>query len=477
MKRQELRIEKEIVKTVRMDYQLYIPPSHEDEETVKEKPPLILYLHGAGGSGSEPDLVRREGLPDHVEHVSEFPFIVVAPQCPIGVFWNTKEDEVIAILDEVTERWNVDPERVYLTGYSMGAYGVWHLAVHYPKRFAAIAPVSGGGDPSYARDLQEMPAWIFHGTDDEVIHASESEKIAEAMRKVGAEVELTLYPGSGHDCWKKVYASEALYRWFLEHKISSRSEKIERHRTEEGQEMGSYPTKQIGAEASTDSYAYSPEVSGSDENTISEASDAGNAYGLLDQDGSLITDGTVRLRIQPVTDTDAGDLLALELKNRDFFRQFAETREESFYTQEGQERRVRGAIDGAAVDERYLFTVRLRETGELIGTVDLTGVNRGSLQSAWLGYFLDKDHNGRGYMTESVQFIVRHAFEVLVLHRLEAGVMPHNEASLRVLEKAGFQREGLARQNVKIDGRWQDHVSLGIVNPKDMESDQHTDHV
>ncbi|NGZ74557.1 GNAT family N-acetyltransferase [Saccharibacillus alkalitolerans] len=482
MKRQDLRLEKEIVKTVRMDYQLYLPSGY--EKGVSPKAPLIVYLHGAGGSGAEPELVRREGLPARAESGASLPFVIAAPQCPIGVFWNTQEDEVLAILDEVEERWNIDPERVYLTGYSMGAYGVWHLAVHHPKRFAAIAPVSGGGDPAYAKELRTMPAWIFHGTDDEIIHASESEKIAEAMREAGAEVELTLYPGSGHDCWKKVYSNEALYRWFLEHTASGRHA---RKREEAGEETDA-ETDQSGAKRSdAESRTFGrtadiPEEAAGEAAMVGERNEypsenPADAFGdrLSErpqwEDGTsalgLYHDGTQRLNIEPVGEEDIDDLFELEAKNKEFFRGFAATREELFYTRSGQTERVRRAIEASAVDQRYLFLVRERATGKLIGSVDLMDVSRGSLQSAWIGYFMDKEHNGKGYMTEAIRFVVRHAFEVLALHRIEAGVMPHNEGSLRVLEKAGFQREGLTRSSVKIDGRWRDHVLLAILNPKD----------
>lgn len=475
MQRQELRVDKQILKTIHMDYLLYVPLGYKDNDS--KKWPLILYLHGAGGSGTQPDQIRREGLPAHLETQHDFPFIVAAPQCPLGVFWNTREDELVAILDELTEHRNIDPDRVYLTGYSMGAYGVWQLAAHHRERFAAIAPVSGGGDPAYARKLGDMPTWIFHGLDDQVIRSSESEKIAEAMRAAGAEVELTLYPGMGHDCWKKVYANEGLYRWFLEHTAADRivteteAESMRDH--EEERSSGSSISARILSDRNSDDSMedHTRTVAPSESPGISERAERPSR-----QKGSttlgLYSDGTERLRIEPVRESDIDDLLTLEIDNKEFFRLFAGTREESFYTREEQDARVRRAVDAAALDERYLFMVRERQAGVLIGIVDLTGVSRGSLQSAWLGYFLDRSYNGQGYMTEAVRFVVRHAFEVLVLHRIEAGVMPHNEPSLRVLEKAGFLREGLSRRSVKIDGRWRDHVLLAILNPKDMADEE-----
>lgn len=471
MNSQQLRIDTQIAKSICMDYLLYVPAGYEAESS--KKWPLILYLHGAGGSGMQLDQIRKEGLPARLETEPDFPFVVVAPQCPIGVFWNMREDEVMAILGEVTDNLGIDRNRVYLTGFSMGAYGVWQLAAHNRERFAAIAPVSGGGDPAFARKLGSMPTWIFHGMEDQVIRPAESEKIAEAMRSEGAEVELTLYPGLAHDCWRKVYANDGLYRWFLEHTSSGRAP------LEEEQ-----PSAATHGEPRTTVRSFAADAAGSvrPAGVLAAEPDSGAAPIIQPierpsrEDGpgalGLYSDGTERLRIEPVQVGDVDGLLALELGNRDFFRMFTGTREESFYTQGEQAARVRRAVDAAAADERYLFVVRERGFDEPIGLVDLTGVSRGSLQSAWLGYFLDRAHNGKGYMTEAVRYVVRHAFEVLVLHRIEAGVMPHNEPSLRVLEKAGFLREGLSRRNVQIDGRWRDHVLLAILNPKDRAEEE-----
>lgn len=115
----------------------------------------------------------------------------------------------------------------------------------------------------------------------------------------------------------------------------------------------------------------------------------------------------------------------------------------------------------------YDFGVFLINSGDLIGIISLTEVVRGSLQSCWLGYFLDKSQNGRGYTTEAVRLVIKHAFEVLKLHRIEAGVMPHNTGSIRVLEKAGFEKEGLSKKNVLINGKWEDHLHFAIVSTDD----------
>lgn len=161
---------------------------------------------------------------------------------------------------------------------------------------------------------------------------------------------------------------------------------------------------------------------------------------------------------------DAEEKLELELRNREFFQAFAATRDESFYTLAGQQKRIQQSVEGKGNDQQYAFGVYLLESQKLIGTVALTEVLRGALQSCYIGYFLDKEYNGQGFMTEAVRLVVSYAFEELNLHRLEAGVMPHNLGSIRVLEKAGFHKEGIAKKNVKINGTWQDHQVLAIIN-------------
>ncbi|AEN88788.1 GNAT family N-acetyltransferase [Priestia megaterium] len=157
--------------------------------------------------------------------------------------------------------------------------------------------------------------------------------------------------------------------------------------------------------------------------------------------------------LRPLTVSDAHDSLRLQNDNRDFFEQFSMIREPSFYTLESQVEKIQLHEENRKNDQEYYF--------------GLFQVMRGSLQSAFIGYFLDQHHNGKGYATEAVKALVCYAFEELHLHRIEAGVMPRNVPSQRVLEKAGFHREGIARKNVNINGVWEDHQVLAILNPND----------
>lgn len=143
------------------------------------------------------------------------------------------------------------------------------------------------------------------------------------------------------------------------------------------------------------------------------------------------------------------------------------TRSGDFYTIEGQVKRIKEAAEYVKQDQDYYFGIFENDEDKLVGTINLFHIIRGSSQSAVIGYFLDRKYNGRGFTTEATKLIVNYAFDELKLHRIEAGVQPHNIGSIRVLEKAGFHKEGIARKNIKINGKWEDHQVLAIINPKD----------
>lgn len=171
-----------------------------------------------------------------------------------------------------------------------------------------------------------------------------------------------------------------------------------------------------------------------------------------------------RIYLRFYQDKDAKALCELFLRNREFFQKYSPARGEDFYALESRRKAIKDGEAQRERDERYTFGIFLKGAGELIGSLSLSEVLRGSSQSCLIGYSLDKRHNGKGYMTEAVSLAVRFAFDKLKLHRIEAGVMPCNTASIRVLEKAGFRREGIARKNVEINGAWEDHLMLAILS-------------
>ncbi|MBM3211979.1 phospholipase [Candidatus Poribacteria bacterium] len=217
MKQEKHRFEAQITKTVSLDYLLYLPEGYNEDHD--KKWPLILFLHGAGERGSDLNLVKVHGIPKIVEQREDFPFIAVSPQCPKNSWWTAEMEALNALLDDVIAKNAVDTQRIYLTGLSMGGYGTWALATAYPERFAAIAPICGGGDSEKACVLKDIPAWVFHGEKDNVVRPEESKKMVKALEDCGGNAKLTMYPEAGHDSWTETYNNPELYEWFLKHKL------------------------------------------------------------------------------------------------------------------------------------------------------------------------------------------------------------------------------------------------------------------
>ena len=175
------------------------------------RPPLLLFLHGSGERGHDLDGIRRLGIPRLLDDGLRIPFVVAAPQCPPGRRWSPTK--LVALLDALVATWNVDVDRVCVTGLSMGGYGTWALAATCPERLAAIAPVCGAGARGLAPRLVAMPIWVFHGARDDQVPLRESVRMVEAVNRAGGAARLTVYADVGHDSWTLTYRNPALYRW------------------------------------------------------------------------------------------------------------------------------------------------------------------------------------------------------------------------------------------------------------------------
>ncbi len=212
---QSQEFEKKVTKTLRCKYLMFLPEGYGEKE---KRWPLILFLHGAGERGDDLEKVKQHGPPKIVEKKKDFPFIVVSPQCPQDEWWNGKLDVLINLLDDIVARYDVDTERIYLTGLSMGGYGTWALASAHPERFAAIVPICGGGGGFMAFRLKGIPVWAFHGAKDPVVPLKESKEMVDKIKAHGGNAKLTVYPEAGHDSWTQTYDNPELYDWFLEHR-------------------------------------------------------------------------------------------------------------------------------------------------------------------------------------------------------------------------------------------------------------------
>jgi len=198
------------LKTVRYNYLTYVPDNYDSLKN--ELVPVIIYLHGRSVSGTDIRRIRTYGLPYFLDKGKKLNYLVIAPQCPWGQNW-ASENWLDPIMEEVAAKYKIDPNRIFLTGMSLGGFGTWELANRYPNRFAAIAPICGGGRTDWAKNISHLPTWVFHGAQDRQVSVYRSDIMVEALKKKEAYVKYSRYPDKGHDL-SRVYNDDSLYEWF-----------------------------------------------------------------------------------------------------------------------------------------------------------------------------------------------------------------------------------------------------------------------
>ena len=199
-------------KTVK--YVLYVPGDYDAARAW----PLILFLHGSGERGDDGLRPLGVGLGTAVmQSPARWPFLILFPQCPVGVNWSAQDGTLQAMLHKAAEDYRVNADQTYLTGISMGGYGTWGFGSEHPELFAALAPVCGGGDPSTVAELKGKPIWAFHGDQDGAVAPEKGQAMVDAAVAAGAEAKMTMYPDVGHNSWDKAYRDEDLSGWFLAH--------------------------------------------------------------------------------------------------------------------------------------------------------------------------------------------------------------------------------------------------------------------
>jgi predicted peptidase len=226
-------------------YQVYVPVNYAQGKLH----PVILFLHGAGEGGEDGLLQTQVGLGPAIRQARErFPFIVVFPQARRDQLW-TGEMATLAIktLDQAVKEFNGDPQRLYVTGISMGGFGTWVVAAKASGKFAAIVPICGfvnvnrpdlpaerkafvlkdnpftnSPDPyvAAASQISKVPTWIFHGGADPVISPDESRRMFQTLKASGVDVKYTEYEGGAHHAWDRAYAEPDLVPWLLSHRRS-----------------------------------------------------------------------------------------------------------------------------------------------------------------------------------------------------------------------------------------------------------------
>ncbi len=206
------------LKRVKYPYLLFVP---ENYDSIPGKSwPVIFYLHGASARGNNLESVKRYGLPYFLSKGKKLDCIVVAPQCPWKKNW-ASENWFDPVYEEVASKLRVDSTRIYLTGMSLGGFGTWALALRMPDRFAAIAPLCGGGEPQWASTISNIPTWVFHGTADNVVPIRRSQEMVDALRKQHADnVKFTRLQNKGHDI-NRVYNDDDLYSWMKQFSLKN----------------------------------------------------------------------------------------------------------------------------------------------------------------------------------------------------------------------------------------------------------------
>ena len=202
------------------DFLIHFPPGYSD---FGHAHPLLIFLHGVGETGLD---VREMDQfdPFHFAegHVSrhEMPFILISPVLPAGHEW--RPDRIKALIESLLQhprRLNIDPSRVYLTGYSMGGFAAFDTAEEFPELFAAVAPVAGGGDRSRAELLKDLPIRAYHGDSDEVVSYRHSQEMIDAIQAAGnCEARLIMIQGGNHHICADVYGNSDIYSWLLKHR-------------------------------------------------------------------------------------------------------------------------------------------------------------------------------------------------------------------------------------------------------------------
>jgi len=180
-----------------------------------EKLPLIIQLHGAGERGCGEEDLNKVDINGFSKILNDkgYNCIFVMPQCPPDSFWAARVESILKFIQQLKDEFNIDENKVYLTGLSMGGYGTWYTAMAKPELFAAIAPVCGGG-MAWNASVLTMPVWAFHGSEDTVVSPVQSDEMVNSLKKADADITYSRVEGIGHNVWEVAY-TEKLIEWLL----------------------------------------------------------------------------------------------------------------------------------------------------------------------------------------------------------------------------------------------------------------------
>lgn len=194
----------------------------EPDCSINEKHPLLIYMHGSGGRGHDIQAVHFPPYIDEYLKRNKKDMILCAPLCEEDN-WYAKLESVIEWIKYMSNLENVDSDRIYIMGASMGGFATWALLMSIPEVFAAAAPLCGGGMTWNVQRIKNIPIWVMHGTADLAVDISESISMVNALRRCGGNVKFTVFSDYGHNVWNPAIDETNLIDWMLEHKKSDQS--------------------------------------------------------------------------------------------------------------------------------------------------------------------------------------------------------------------------------------------------------------
>lgn len=202
-------IKSETTLSFELNYILNIP------DNVKPNKSLIVYLHGSGEKGNDLEKIKSHGPLKYLK-TNKIDSFILAPQCPKGKHWDS--EELYLLINKIITENEIDPNRIYLTGLSMGAWGAWNLAYSHPELFAALVPISGYVDRiPYVEGckIAAIPTRIYHGLLDNVVDVRYSIEIFKKLKECNKDIKLQIFDDAFHDSWTRVYDNSTIYNWML----------------------------------------------------------------------------------------------------------------------------------------------------------------------------------------------------------------------------------------------------------------------
>jgi predicted peptidase len=213
-----------------LPYRLYVPRDY----LQSKRYPLLTVLHGSGERGMDNERQLINGVLAFCEPRLQKaqPTFVIYPQCPDPARWvesdwktgryamdqvpeSAPARAVVELVAALGQEFSIDPAALLLAGMSMGGFGTWDLLGRHPGLFAGAMPICGGGDPDKAPLMKDVAVWAFHGAADEIVPVTGSRLMVSALRKAGARVRYTEYPGVGHHSWEQTFADRRNLKWLL----------------------------------------------------------------------------------------------------------------------------------------------------------------------------------------------------------------------------------------------------------------------